>query len=155
MELTKDIDQQIEEHQALIAKLEAEKQDRLKKMEGIEAFQKTMSDIAQQYRVSERELLLPKQGMIAEWIIGMAKDEFPPQLYRDLESHFARRIKAGQKTRKAKKPASNEPKVPTGLYVNPETGKSVEKIKRSPRMLLDWINEYGVERVLTWHKPQG
>jgi len=65
-----------------------------------------------------------------------------------LKKHFEKALK--KEERKDKVSSLPKPKLAVGRYKNPATHETVEKIKRNPRQLEDWINEYGFEVVRTW-----
>jgi hypothetical protein len=57
---------------------------------------------------------------------------------------------ARKEGKKEKTSTLPKPKLEVGRYKNPATHEIIEKIKRNPRQLEDWINEYGFETVRTW-----
>jgi len=146
--LNTDIDKQIEQHQLKIQELERLKKDHEKKLEGIKEFDLEVKRLCNQRSLTEAELYVSRADQIEAWILDMAKQEAPGSIYINLKKHFERAIARGGK--KEKKSSLPKPKLAVGTYRNPATNEAVEKIKRNPRQLDEWIREYGMEVVKTW-----
>ena len=82
----------------------------------------------------------------------LGKTERPGRIYESLKKHFEKAIKKDTRKEGKKEKVSTlpKPKLAIGRYKNPATHETIEKIKRNPRQLEDWINEYGFETVRTW-----
>lgn len=146
--LDNDIDKQIQQHQQKIHELEQMKIDHEKKLEGIKEFDVEIKRLCNQSSLSEEELYASRSTQIEEWIVGMSRLESPSSIYTSLKKHFERAAaRAGKKDKKSTLP---KPKLAVGTYRNPATNEKVEKIKRNPRTLDQWIEEYGFEVVRTW-----
>lgn len=144
-----DIDKQIQQHQQKIAELEQLKKDQEKKLEGLSEFDVAIKRLCNQNALSEDELYVSRSEQIEAWITGMAKEESPSSIYNNLKRHFEKSLsRDGRKTEK--KSSLPKPKLPVGEYRNPATQEKVEKIKRNPRQLDQWIEEYGFQTVRTW-----
>lgn len=146
--LDNDIDKQILQHQQKIEELERLKKDHEKKLEGIAEFEVEIKRLCNQRSLTEEELYASRSAQIEEWIIAMSRSESPSSLYTNLKKHFERAIARGGK--KEKKSVLPKPKLAIGTYRNPATNEKIEKIKRNPRTLDQWIEEYGFEVVRTW-----
>lgn len=147
-----DIDKQIQQHQLKIQELEKLKVDQEKKFEGIKEFEVQIKRLCNQNSLTEEELYVSRAEKIEEWLVGMAKSDTPSSIYKNLKKHFEKVIaKEARGAGKAEKVSTlPKPKLPVGLYQNPATNEKVEKIKRNPRQLDEWIAEYGFEIVKTW-----
>lgn len=148
-----DIEKQIQQHQQKIQELEKLKVDQAKKFEGIKEFDVQIKRLCNQNSLSENELYVSRSEQIEEWIVGLSKSDNPSSIYNNLKKHFekvvAREVR-GKAGKSDKVSALPKPKLPIGLYQNPATHEKVEKIKRNPRQLDEWISEYGFEIVKTW-----
>jgi len=149
-----DIDKQIREHQQQIAELEQLKKDQEKKIEGLKEFDNAIKRLCNQNALTEQELYVSRSEQIEAWITGMAKSDAPSSIYNSLKRHFekaiARDAKKGDKKVEKKTSSLPKPKLAVGTYRNPATQEKVEKIKRNPRQLDQWIEEYGIQTVRTW-----
>ncbi|WP_419811141.1 hypothetical protein [Bacterioplanoides sp.] len=147
-----DIDKQIQQHQQKIEELEQLKVDQEQKFEGIKEFDVQIKRLCNQNSLTENELYVSRSEQIEAWLISMAKADAPSSIYKNLKKHFekalAREARNGGKAEKVS--SLPKPKLPVGVYQNPATSEKVEKIKRNPRQLDEWIAEYGFEIVKTW-----
>lgn len=145
-----DIDKQIQQHQQKIEELEVLKKAQAKKLEGIQEFDEQIKRLCNQNSLTEDELYVSRSEQIEEWITAMGKVENPSSIYLNLKRHFEKALsREGRKS--TKKPSSlPKPKLAVGTYQNPATNEKVEKIKRNPRQLDQWIEEYGFQTVRTW-----
>jgi len=146
---TNDIDKQIQQHQQKIEELEQLKKDQEKKLEGLKEFDEAIKRLCNQSALAEEELYVSRSAQIEAWITSMAKEESPSSIYGNLKRHFEKAL--ARDTRKGEKKSSlPKPKLAVGTYRNPATQEKVEKIKRNPRQLDQWIEEYGFQTVRTW-----
>lgn len=144
-----DIDKQILQHQQKIVELEQLKKDQEKKLEGLQEFDAYIKRLCNESSLTESELYVSRSEQIEAWITAMAKEAAPSSIYASLKRHFEKAIaKDSRKTEK--KSSLPKPKLPIGIYQNPATNEKVEKIKRNPRQLDQWIEEYGFQMVRTW-----
>ncbi|MEK9714095.1 MAG: hypothetical protein VW258_16150 [Thalassolituus sp.] len=144
-----DIDKQIRQHQQKIEELEQLKKDQEKKVEGLKEFDVVIKRICNQNALTENELYVSRSAQIEEWIKGMANEAAPSSIYNNLKRHFEKAI--GRDAKKGEKKSSlPKPKLAVGTYRNTATHEKVEKIKRNPRQLDQWIEEYGFQTVRTW-----
>lgn len=148
-----DIDKQIKEHQKKIQELESLRKSHEKKLEGIAEFDTVIKRLCNQNSLTEDELFVSRSEQIEAWILGMAKQDNPSSIYNNLKKHFARTAPRGAragKPEKEKESSLPKPKLPVGTYRNPATQEKVEKIKRNPRQLDQWIDLHGFAVVRTW-----
>lgn len=154
--IQQELDREIELHKKKIAELEQLKIDQEKKIEGFNEFDQTIKRLCNQMALTEAELYVSRGDQILDWIQNLAKAENPGRIYEGLKKHFEKALKkdsrkgAGNSERKEKVSSLPKPKLAIGRYKNPATHESIEKIKRNPRQLDEWINEYGFEVVRTW-----
>ncbi|WP_221796833.1 hypothetical protein [Oceanobacter mangrovi] len=148
--LDNDIDKQIQQHQQKILELEQLKKDHEKKLEGLQEFDNEIKRLCTESAVSEEELYASRAEQIESWITSMAKQDVPAAIYSSLRKHFERAgVRSGKREKKVAQPKA---KLAVGVYVNPNSGERVEKIKRNPRQLDQWIAEFGIETVKDWQQ---
>ena len=145
-----DIEKQIQQHQQKIEELEQLKVEQAAKFEGLAEFDQEIKRLCNQRSLTEAELFVSRSSQIEEWIISMAKDKAPSSIYLRLRKHFEKVINRDDKSKSDKPSSLPKPKLAVGSYRNPATHEKVEKIKRNPRQLDEWISEYGFEVVRTW-----
>ncbi|WP_193161845.1 hypothetical protein [Microbulbifer hainanensis] len=148
------IEQQIAEHQAKIQELQEQKAQAERKKEGVIAFDKALINLAAEYQMEEEELYVARGEQIVDWLVGQLNDEDAPDFVQTLKARVARSLKKGsdapRRTRRAAASKSGEPKLEVGHYRNPYTGGTVEKKKRNPKQLNQWVEEHGLETVKDW-----
>lgn len=143
-----DIDKQIKQHQQKIEELEQMRVAYEKKLEGFKEFDIAIKRLCNENSLTEEELYVSRSEQIEQWIIGLSKQTNPSSIYLNLSKHFARRV---PKSRKEKKESSlPKPRLAVGTYQHPVTKERIEKIKRNPRELDQWIAEHGLQVVRTW-----
>lgn len=143
-----EIDKQIRRLEDEILQLEQQRLDNAKKIEGIQEFDAIITRLCEEKSLTENELYVSRSEQIEEWITGMAKQTHPSSIYLNLTKHFARR---GPRATKPKKESSlPKPRLAVGTYEHPYTKERIEKVKRNPRLLDEWINEHGLAIVRTW-----
>ncbi|MDP2549134.1 hypothetical protein [Oceanobacter sp. 4_MG-2023] len=146
--LDNDIDKKIQLHQQKIVELEQMKKEHEKKLKGLEAFDVEIKRLCEQNDLSESELYIARSEQIEKWILEMSREESPLAIYNSLLKHFERAAARGSK--REKKVVQAKPKLEVGTYRNPNTDERVDKIKRNPRLLDQWIAEYGIDTVKSW-----
>ena len=146
--LDTDIEKQIQQHQQKIKELEQLKVDHEKKLEGLKQFDVEIKRLCEERSLTEDELYVSRSTEIEQWITDMSKQESPAAIYNNLRKHFEKA--ANRAGKREKKPAVAKPKLEVGVYENPNTSERVEKIKRNPRQLDQWIAEHGIETVKGW-----
>ncbi|MEH6450343.1 MAG: hypothetical protein V7765_16835 [Oleispira sp.] len=150
--IQQELDKEIELHKKKIAELEQLKLDQEKKIEGFTEFDQTIQRLCNQMALTEAELYVSRGDQIANWIQDLGKTERPGRIYETLKKHFEKALKKDSRKEGTKEKVSTlpKPKLAVGRYKNPATHETIEKIKRNPRQLEDWINDYGFETVRTW-----
>jgi hypothetical protein len=154
--IQQELDKEIELHKKKIAELEQLKLDQEKKIEGFTEFDQTIQRLCNQMALTEAELYVSRGDQIVDWIQNLSKAERPGRIYETLKKHFEKEIKKESKRESRKEDVKEKtstlpkPKLAVGRYKNPATHETIEKIKRNPRQLEDWINKYGFETVRTW-----
>lgn len=159
MSLDKDYDKQIADLRRKMEELETLKNMHVKKLEGVQRFQDLVTTLVKDFGLTESELFVARSEAIVAWIKASAKDGAEPPLYwRQLKDYFAGVVEKEQKTTKRAgkgggKPSSlKEATLPTGVYRNPFSNEKVEKKRRNPRQLDQWIEEFGFTEVRSWLK---
>ena len=154
--IQQELDKEIEQHKKKIAELELLKLDQEKKIVGFDEFDQTIRRLCNQMALTEAELYVSRGDQILDWIQSLGKTENPGRIYESLKKHFEKGLKkdgrkdARKEEKKEKISSLPKPKLAVGRYKNPATHESIEKIKRNPRQLDEWINQYGFETVRTW-----
>lgn len=145
-----DIDKQIKQHQQKIQELEELRKSQEKKLEGLKEFDTVIKRLCNQNSLTEDELYVSRSEQIEQWLLNMAKQDNPSSIYNNLKKHFARTAPRGPRAKAEKESTLPKPKLPVGTYRNPATQEKVEKIKRNPRLLDQWVEEHGFAVVRTW-----
>lgn len=150
--IQQELDKEIELHKKKIAELEQLKLDQEKKIEGFVEFDQTIKRLCNNMALTEAELYVSRGDQIISWIEALGQDDRPGRIYETLKKHFEKMLKkeARKEGKKEKTSTLPKPKLEVGRYKNPATHEIIEKIKRNPRQLEDWINEFGFETVRTW-----
>ncbi|MCH9692722.1 MAG: hypothetical protein K0U59_11795 [Gammaproteobacteria bacterium] len=155
------IEQQIAQHQAQIQQLEEQRMLVERKKQAVIAFDKALVNLAAEYSVEETDMYVARGDQMVDWLLSQLDDEGAPEFVQSLKTRMARQIKregeGGRRTRRSNNKARVngsqkpiEPKLETGHYQNPYTGATVEKKKRNPKSLTQWIEEHGLETVKAW-----
>ena len=164
-ELFSDYEAQIAAHQKKIEELKQQQSELDRKRKGIEEYNAAVEKICKTYDMEEYELVLSRGDQLAKWLKKFVKVEQPPKFFDSISKLFGgadgekadkKKTKDSKKAattskRKPRKKGRKDPKLATGLYVNPHSGEEVRKIKRAPKALLNWCEEYGVTEVRRWH----
>lgn len=143
-----DIDKQIKQHQQKIQELEQMRADYEKKLAGFKEFDDAIKRLCNANKLTEEELYVSRSEQIEQWIISLSKQTNPSSIYMNLAKHFARRVPKAEKAKKAS--SLPKPRLEVGIYEHPVTRQRIEKIKRNPRELDQWISEHGLQVVRTW-----
>lgn len=159
MKLEDNYDQQIAELRRKMEELESRKHMHVRKLDGIRKYQEMVAELVSSYGLTEAELFVSRAEAIVAWLKSVEKAGSEPPLYwSELRDYFAGKAPAteGKRGRGKKKSESLLPelKLPVGVYRNPFTGERVEKKRRNPKPLDEWIDEFGVAEVRTWIKPR-
>jgi len=149
------IEQQIAEHQAKIEELQEQMAKAERKKQGVIAFDKALINLAAEYEMEEEELYSARGAQIVDWLVAQLNDDDAPDYVRSLKARVARALKReGEAPRKTTRRAASakpaEPKLETGHYRNPYTNATIEKKKRNPKQLNQWVAEHGLEKVQSW-----
>lgn len=149
--LDQDLDSKITEYEEKIEELRKLKEAQAKRQEGFEKYEEHVRDLFDEYGISEYDIFSARSKAIVEWIKAQGKKTDKPEFYEELQSYFARvgGAKTGRKRSKSAKPG-NDVKLSIGVYEHPETGERIEKKRRNPKTLDQWIEEFGVEEVKNW-----
>lgn len=148
------IEQQIAEHQAKIEQLQEQMAQAEQKKQGVIAFDKALVNLAAEYGMEEEEFFVARADEIVDWLSAQLADEDAPEFIKTLKTRVARSMKregeAPRRVRRNGTARAPEPKLDTGHYRNPYTGATIEKKKRNPKQLNQWVEEHGLETVKGW-----
>lgn len=152
----KDFDKEISEYKKRIAELEEMKVAAARRDEGFEKFQASIISVFEEYGLSEYDLFLMKSVKISEWLQHLGQAEEKPAVFEELKAYFGKLYAKEQgKAEKAKPEKKSRKKGPDfklaiGIYTNPFTNETVEKKRRNPKQLDEWLEEFGGEEVASW-----
>lgn len=150
-----DINSEIEILRQKIEVLEQQKLAHSKKFDGLAEFDREMKRIKNDFFLTESEIFAYKSDQIEKWITEMSSKANPSFIHQNLKKHFEKIIVKEQKKedKAAKKPKANnedKPKLKVGAYRNPFTLELIEKKRRNPRELDEWLKEHGFSVVSLW-----
>lgn len=150
--LDQDLDTKITEYEEKIEELRRLKETQARRLEGFDKYEEHVRDLFDEYDISEYDIFSARSKAIVEWIKAQGKKAEKPEFYEDLQTYFARvngAAKSGKKRTKSAK-ADSGVKLTIGVYEHPETGERIEKKRRNPKTLDQWIEQFGAEEVQTW-----
>lgn len=145
------IDKKIDSLRRELQEAEAQKEQEVDRLKGLEHADAHLQAFYAQHELSESDLYLHKAAAITKWLKSLEADDDRPDFFAELQSFFVR-LASGKKTRVAAAAKTAGPRLEIGFYVNPFTGEEVKKVKRNPRQLDQWLDEHGIEIVRTWKK---
>lgn len=158
-----DYDRKILEMKQQIQQMEEEKLAQEKRNEGFVAFDTNIRKVFDEYGLTERDLFLMKSAPIVEWVKSVGEQDSKPGFYEDLKGYFEKivakeirkeeRAKLGGSAKAAKPAKPKGPVLEIGVYRNPITEEVIEKKRRNPKPLDDWLAEFGIETVSGWKQP--
>ena len=97
---------------------------------------------------------LEKAGVsVFDFLESLPTEEVGEWLRKSEQPHvekFRARSPRSKSAPVASSKSQPSPKLAVGVYVNPHTGEQVEKIKRAPKMLTEWCEEFGINEVRGW-----
>lgn len=143
----KDYERLIGDYRQKIEELEAQRRSDENRLQGLQHLDGHMADFYNKYNLNEKDLFLYKADAIVKWVKSLESQEMRPSFFNDLQQFFAR---ADKKRRPSAAAKNTGPKLEVGLYRNPNDGQQVKKVKRNPRELDQWIEQYGLDVVQSW-----
>lgn len=145
--LDTNIDDLIAAEQEKLEQLMLAKKEIEEKKEMLKEVAAEFDSIFEKYGITENEYY----AFISENLEAWIKEASETPLYDSLSKHFEKQANKAEKNSAVEKTSSlPKPKLKVGTYRNPATGEAVQKIKRSPKILDQWIEEYGFAVVRTW-----
>lgn len=157
MRLNQTIEEQISDLEKQLADLKTAKEQEARKRAGLDRYDAVLSTFLSETGLTEGEVFLARSEQLVTWLKAVAKQDFQPKVFEELRALFASLPKEGSRKRAAAKPAGKAKPVKgktdglsTGLYVNPQTGESVEKKRRNPKELEQWVTQHGLSTVQGW-----
>jgi hypothetical protein len=147
-----DLDLKIKEHEEKIEELRHLKEAQANRQKGYDLYHEQVRSLFDEYGISEYDIFDARAKAIVDWLKAHGKKTDTPAFFDELQAYFARQDgnKATRKKVKADKPAG--PKLAIGIYVHPNTGERIEKKRRNPKTLDEWIEAFGIEEVAQWRE---
>jgi len=147
-----DLDLKIKEHEEKIEELRLLKEAQAKRQEGYDLYHEQVRTLFDEFGISEYDIFDVRAKAIVDWLKAHGKKADRPEFFDDLQSYFAKQNSKG--TRKSSKPTKpSGPRLEIGIYVHPNTGERIEKKRRNPKTLDEWIEAFGIEEVAQWREP--
>lgn len=145
--LDTNIDELIAAEEQKIERLKIAKKELEAKREALKDITSEFDSIMENHGITENDYFSSIAGELESWVL-----ESPDSaIYKSLAKHFGKQAAKAEKMPTAEKKSTlPKPKLKVGSYRNPATGETVQKIKRSPKILDQWIEEYGFAIVRTW-----
>lgn len=147
--LDTNLDEQIKLYEKKIKELKLSKKEQEKKLETIEELNNYIARFCEKKDINLEDVYASQTSDIEKWIKSLAKNNADSRFYLNLKKHFQSSVSTSNKV---KKKISSKPRLEIGVYEHPQTKEKVEKIKRNPKQLDDWIEEYGLDTVQTWKR---
>ncbi|WP_119396077.1 DNA binding protein [Salinibius halmophilus] len=143
--MAENFDALIEQKKKEIEQLVQQKEAELQRQEGLRQLDAKFAGFYSEFSLTEDDYFAFKQKEIEKWIKAQARSESPAAIVDALNAYFSR-----YDGKKKKAAVSTGPKLKVGKYRNPNTGEVIEKIKRNPKPLDQWIDENGFDTVASW-----
>lgn len=151
MPQSKQIENEIAALRDRLAQLELKKAEEEKRLEGLRKLDQSVADFERQYGLETGALFEARAAQLVAWVKAQGKRGDRPAVYDQLRDYFASSARSeGKKGAGRKRGRRPEALLTVGSYRNPTTGEVVEKIKRNPKLLDQWIAQHGVEAVRGW-----
>lgn len=154
MRLNQTIEEQISDLEKQLADLKTAKEQEARKRAGLDRYDAVLSTFLAETGLTEGEVFLARSEQLVTWLKAVAKQEFQPKVFEELRALFASLPKEGGRKRAAKptkvKAAGKSDGLSTGVYLNPVTGETIEKKRRTPKELELWVTEHGLGKVQGW-----
>ena len=146
--LNTNIDDLIAAEQKKLEQLMLAKKELDAKREALKEVSAEFNSIFEKYGITENEYFVSVADKLENWV----KESYDNPIYQSLSKHFERQASKAEKASTTAEKTSSlpKPKLKVGTYRNPATGETIAKIKRSPKILDQWIEEYGFAIVRTW-----
>lgn len=141
------LDEQIKLYEKKIKALKLSKKEQDKKFETIEELNSYIARFCEKKEVTLGDVYASQASDIEKWIKSLAKNNADSRFYLNLKRHFQ---SVGSASNKTKKKPNLKPRLEVGVYQHPSTKEQIEKIKRNPKQLDNWIEEHGLDTVKTW-----
>ena len=142
------IDEAIKQRKEEIARLEAEKQQAVKRQQALDNLRTQVTEYAVENDLTLQDVFAALEKDIEKWVKSLRNES--EGIHQHLKSYYARVLSEdGPGTVKKQPP---EPKLAAGLYTNPYNGEQILKKTRAPKELREWVLIYGLGTVETWRK---
>lgn len=139
------LDAQIKMYEKKIQALKSVKEEQDKKLKQVKKLEKQINELCKEHKVSLDDIFYAQSDSIEKWIKNLSKQTPDAKIITNLKKYLHKKPLS-----RSKKPADNKPKLAVGTYQNPNSKEKVEKIKRNPKTLENWIEEYGFDTVQSW-----
>lgn len=142
-----DLDEQIKACEDKIKALKASKEKQNQKHKALEKLNKEINKLCAEKHITLEDLYTSQSDQIEKWIKKVVKQNPDSKFCLSLK-----RLLQNSKTttNKAQKSKNTKDKLEVGVYENPSSKERIEKIKRNPKQLDNWIEEHGLSTVKAW-----
>lgn len=113
-----------------------------KKALGLQLLGDSVPAILKEHHLTFDDFLENNNILVLQWIKRVAIEGGSPEGMID-ELHEILKLDCSPTK-------TNENTLKMGRYLNPHSGEEIDKIRRNPKQLDDWIDQYGIETVKTW-----
>lgn len=150
------IDAEMGALQKQIQELERRRTMHGKKMKAVGKVREQLAKLLADEGLQEAELFTIISDRIVVWLKASAPaaGQSAPSYWIELQEYFGAQGKSVKRAPATKRSRAVPEGMPAplraGLYRNPHTGASVQKIRRPPAMLASWCEQYGLEEVRSW-----
>ncbi|WP_221794246.1 hypothetical protein [Oceanobacter mangrovi] len=152
--LDTNLDELIQNERAKLEELLRLKEQQQQKIDALQSITSEFDAGLKKHGISANEYFGFIAGNLEQWIKGA--ENLP--IYDSLAKHFSKvaaKAAAAAAANPVAEPAEKvstlpKPKLKVGSYRNPATNEVVEKIKRNPKQLDQWVEDYGFAVVRTW-----
>ncbi len=140
------LEAQIKMYEDKIQTLKNIKIEQEKKSKAIKKLEKNIQEQCKENSIDIENLYLAQADAIEKWIKKLSKEAPEEKIISNLYKYF----KKAPVANKSKKALPDTPKLAVGVYQNPHSKEKIEKIKRNPKALENWLEEYGFDTVQNW-----
>lgn len=141
------LDEQIKLYEKKIKALKESQKEQEKKFETIDELNDYIARFCEKKDIGLEYVYASQASSIEKWIKSLAKNNADSRFYLNLKKHFQ---SSAATSAKAKRKPSLKPRLEIGVYQHPQNKEKIEKIKRNPKQLDNWIEEYGLDTVQAW-----
>jgi hypothetical protein len=142
----KQIDQSIEKKRQELEQLKSQRSALASAKADARRISQQVEEIAAKHGVDPYVIAFGDESSAVSWFRDMLKKEQGTKLVRDIKFAVSTTGSSRQVSQRKEPPG-----LMTGQYTNPHSGQTVCKRRRAPKVLMDWIDQYGIDDVKSWH----